>query len=258
MKKRTLSRLLAAFLAVMLMAQSLCLTAFAEETTLEATPEAVTETEPVNEAVINEPEVEEPVVEEPVVEEPVVEEPVVEEPVVEKPVAEVPVAEVPVVEEPVAEVPETESEVVPVNIPADSSVEQVNRILTTAIFDESTETKSWEYHCQGKTSLGIPGNPSWGSIEGFTSEVITTTLFGKKHTTTYTHLALAANKDGNYQVRVAGNIDTVYTIEKSAKLQGSITLHESPSAALNSADLKSAIFSAVVESSTPAGLTADA
>ena len=61
MKKRTLSRLLAAFLAVMLMAQSLCLTAFAEETTLEATPEAVTETEPVNEAVINEPEVEEPV-----------------------------------------------------------------------------------------------------------------------------------------------------------------------------------------------------
>lgn len=207
---------------------------------------------------INEPEVEEPKVEEPKVEEPVAEGPVAEEPVAEEPVAEKPVAEVPVVEEPVAEVPETESEVVPVNIPADSSVEQVNRILTTAIFDESTETKSWEYHCQGKTSLGIPGNPSWGSIEGFTSEVITTTLFGKKHTTTYTHLALAANKDGNYQVRVAGNIDTVYTIEKSAKLQGSITLHESPSAALNSADLKSAIFSAVVESSTPAGLTADA
>ena len=207
---------------------------------------------------INEPEVEEPKVEEPVAEEPVAEEPVAEEPVAEGLVAEEPVAEEPVAEEPVAEVPETESEVVPVNIPADSSVEQVNRILTTAIFDESTETKSWEYHCQGKTSLGIPGNPSWGSIEGFTSEVITTTLFGKKHTTTYTHLALAANKDGNYQVRVAGNIDTVYTIEKSAKLQGSITLHESPSAALNSADLKSAIFSAVVESSTPAGLTADA
>ena len=263
MKKRTLSRLLAAFLAVMLMAQSLCLTAFAEETTLEATPEAVTETEPVNETVINEPEVEEPEVEEPEVEEPKVEEleveePKVEEPKVEEPVAEGPVVEEPVAEEPVVEEPETESEVVPVNIPADSSVEQVNRILTTAILGESTETKNWEYHCQGKTSLGIPGNASWGSIEGFTSEVITTTLFGKKHTTTYTHLALAANKDGNYQVRVAGNIDTVYTIEKSAKLQGSITLHESPSAALNSADLKSAIFSAVVAASTPAGLTADA
>lgn len=238
------------------MAQSLCLTAFAEEATLEATPEAVTETEPVNETVINEPEVEEPEVEEPVVEEPVVEEPVAEEPVAEEPVVEEPVAEEPVAEklvaeEPVAEEPETESEVVPVNIPADSSVEQVNRILTTAIFDESTETKSWEYHCQGKTSLGIPGNPSWGPIEGFKSET------GKYIKTTYTHAALANNEDGNYQVRVAGNTDAVYTIEKSAKLQGSITLHESPSAALNSADLKSAIFSAVVAASTPAGLTAD-
>lgn len=223
MKKRTLSRLLAAFLAVMLLAQSLCLTAFAEETTLEATPEAVTETEPVNETVINEPEVEEPVVEEPVAEEPVA-------------------------EEPVAEDPETESKVIPVNIPADSSVEQVNRILTTAILGESTETKNWEYHCKGKTSLGIPGNASWGSIKGFTST---------KKPFTYTHPALAKNDDGVYKVRVADNTDAEYTIEKSAKLQGFITLHKSPSAALNSADLKSAIFSAVVESSTPAGLTAD-
>jgi len=193
--------------------------------------------------VINEPEVEEPKVEEPKVEEPVAEGPVAEEPVVEEPV----------VEEPVAEEPETESEVIPVNIPADSSVEQVNRILTTAILGESTETKNWEYHCKGKTpSLGIPGNASWGTVAGFTSE--TSKLFV---TTTYTHPALAKNDDGVYNVRVAGNIDTVYTIEKSAKLQGSITLHESPSAALNSADLKSAIFSAVVASSTPAELTAN-
>lgn len=245
MKKRTLSRLLAAFLAVMLLAQSLCLTAFAEETTLEATPEAVTETEPVNETVINEPEVEEPKVEEPVVEEPVVEEPVAEEPVVEEPVVEEPV-----VEEPVAEDPETESKVIPVNIPADSSVEQVNRILTTAILGENTDTKSWEYHCKGKPPVGFPGNASWGSIEGFTS--VTGTIIK----TTYTHPALAKNDDGVYKVRVAGAADTVYTIEKSAKLQGSITLHESPSAALNSEDLNSAIFSAVVASSTPAGLTA--
>ena len=228
MKKRTLSRLLAAFLAVMLLAQSLCLTAFAEETTLGATPEAVAETEPVNETVINEIEVEEPKVEEPVAEEPVAEEPVAEEPV--------------------AEEPETKSEVIPVNIPADSSVEQVNRILTTAIFDESTETKSWEYHCKGKPPVGFPGNASWGSIEGFTST---------KKPFTYTHPALAKNDDGVYNVRVADNTDAVYTIEKSAKLQGSITLHENPSAALNSADLKSAIFNAVVKSSTPAGLTAD-
>ena len=242
MKKRTLSRLLAAFLAVMLMAQSLCLTAFAEETTLEAASEAVTETEPINETVINETVINEPEVEEPVVEEPEVEEPEVEEPVVEEPVAE----------EPVVEEPETKSEVIPVNIPADSNVEQVNRILTTAILGEITETKNWEYHCKGKTpSLGIPGNASWGSIGGFTS------VTGNIIKTTYTHPALAKNDDGVYKVRVAGNIDTVYTIEKSAKLQGSITLHESPSAALNSADLKSAIFSAVVASSTPAELTAN-
>ena len=241
MKKRILSRLLAAFLAVMLLAQSLCLTAFAEETTLEAMPEAVTKTEPVNEAVINEPEVEEPVAEEPVAEEPVVEEPVAEEPVAEEPVAE----------EPEVEEPETKSEVIPVNIPTDSSVDEVNRILTTAILGEDTETKSWEYHCKGKTpSFGIPGNDSWGPIEGFTST---------KRPFTYTHPALAKNDDGVYKVRVAGNTDAVvYTIEKSAKLQGSIKLHESPSAALNSENLKRAIFDAVVESSTPAGLTADA
>lgn len=255
MKKRTLSRLLAAFLAVMLLAQSLCLTAFAEETTLEATPEAVAETEPVNETVINEPKVEEPKVEDPKVEEPKVEEPVAEEPVAEEPVAEEPVVEEPEVEEPVAEDPETKSEVIPVNIPADSDASTVNRILTKALLgeDAASDTK-WEYECIGYSKL--LKNTAWGSIEGFTSEVITT-VFSKKYTTTYTHPALAKNDDGVYKVRVADNTDAVYTIEKSAKLQGSITLHENPSAALNSADLKSAIFNAVVKSSTPAGLTAD-
>ena len=246
MRKRTLSRLLAAFLAVMLLAQSLCLTALAEETTPEATPEAVTETEPeiepVNEAVMEEPVVEEPVAEEPAVEEPVAEEPVAEEPVVEEPE----------VEETVAEEPETKSEFISVNIPAGSSVDEVKRILTTAILGESTETTNWEYYCKGKTtSLGIPGNDSWGSIGGFT------TVTGKHVKTTYTHPALANNDDGVYKVRVAGNPDTVYTIEKSAKLQGSITLHENPSAALNSEDLESAIFKAVVAASTPELTAAD-
>ena len=263
MKKRTLSRLLAAFLAVMLLAQSLCLTAFAEEPTLQATPEAVTETEPeiepVNETVMEEPEVEEPKVEEPEVEEPKVEEPVVEEPVVEEPVAEEPVAEEPVAEEPVAEEPEfeepeTESEVISVNIPADSDPDTVNSILTMALLGENaaSDTK-WEYKCIGYSKL--LKNTAWGSIEGFTSEVITTVI-GIKHTTTYTHPALAKNDDGVYKVRVADNTGAEYTIVKSAKLQGFITLHESPSAALNSADLKRAIFDAVVKSSTPAGLTA--
>ena len=172
----------------------------------------------------------------------------INEPEVEEPVAEEPVAEEPMAEEPVAEEPEVKSEATQVLIPAGSDAAAVNSILTKALLGEDADPHTaWEYECIGYYKL--LKSTAWGSITGFTST---------KRLVTYTHAALAANKDGNYQVRVAGNIDTVYTIEKSAKLQGSITLHESPSAALNSADLKSAIFSAVVESSTPAGLTADA
>ena len=242
MKKRILSRLLAAFLAVMLMAQSLCLTAFAEETTLEATSEAVAETEPVNETVINEPEVEEPVVEEPVAEEPVAEEPVVEEPVVEEPVAE----------GPVAEEPETKSEVIPVNIPADSDAATVNGILTKALLGEDADPNTaWEYECIGYSKL--LKNTAWGSIKGFTSET------SKWHiTTTYTHAALADNEDGIYNVRVAGTTKT-FTIHKLAKPQSSIALKQGISLSMcygedgtpDIAATKEAIFAAVVESSTP-------
>ncbi len=261
MKKRTLSRLLAAFLAVMLLAQSLCLTAFAEETTLEATPEAVTETEPVNETAINEIEVEEPVVEEPVVEEPVVEEPVVEEPVVEEPVAEEPkveepVAEEPVVEEPVVEEPEVEepevnAEATQVLIPAGSDAATVNSILTKALLGEDAASDTqWEYECIGYSKL--LKNTAWGSIEGFTSET------GKYIKTTYTHAALADNKDGIYDVRVAGKTEK-FTIHKLAKLQSSIALKQDVSLSMcydqdgapDIAATKEAIFAAVVDSSMP-------
>ena len=251
MKKRILSRLLAAFLAVMLMAQSLCLTAFAEETTLEATPEAVTETEPVNETVINEPEVEEPEVEEPKVEEPVVEEPVAEEPVVEEPVAEEPVVEEPVVEEPEVEEPEVNAEATQVLIPAGSDAATVNSILTKALLgkDANPDT-TWEYECIGYSKL--LKNTAWGSIEGFKSET------GKYIKTTYTHAALADNEDGIYDVRVAGTTNT-FTIHKLAKLQSSIALKQGISLSMcydqdgtpDIAATKEAIFAAVVESSTP-------
>ena len=242
MKKRILSRLLAAFLAVMLLAQSLCLTAFAEETTLEATPGAVTETEPVNETVINEIDVEGPKVEEPVTEEPVAEEPVVEEPVAEEPVAE----------EPVAEEPETKSEVIPVNIPADSDAATVNRILTKALLGENADPNTaWEYECIGYSKL--LKNTAWGSIKGFTSET------SKWHiTTTYTHAALANNEDGIYDVRVAGKTEK-FTIHKLAKPQSSIALKQDISLSMcydqdgtpDIAATKEAIFAAVVDSSTP-------
>lgn len=236
MKKRTLSRLLAAFLAVMLMAQSLCLTAFAEETTLEATPEAVAETEPVNETVINEIEVEEPKVEEPVAEEPVVEEPVAEEPVAE---------------EPETEEPETKSEVIPVNIPAGSDADTVNSILTKALLGEDTPDTTWEYECIGYSKLRQT-NTAWGSIEGFTSKT------GKLVKTTYTHAALANNEDGIYDVRVAGTTNT-FTIHKLAKPQSSIALKQGISLSMcygqdgapDIAATKEAIFAAVVDSSTP-------
>ena len=252
MKKRILSRLLAAFLAVMLMAQSLCLTAFAEETTLEATPGAVTETEPVNETVINEIEVEEPVVEEPVVEEPVVEEPVVEEPVVEEPVVEEPVVEEPVVEEPVAEETEVNAEATQVLIPAGSDAATVNSILTKALLGEDAAPDTqWEYECIGYSKL--LKNTAWGSIKGFTSE---TRKLGIK--TTYTHAALADNKDGIYDVRVAGKTEK-FTIHKLAKLQSSIALKQGISLSMcydqdgapDIAATKEAIFAAVVDSSMP-------
>lgn len=269
MKKRTLSRLLAAFLAVMLMAQSLCLTAFAEETTPEATPEAVTETEPVNETAINEIDVEEPVVEEPVVEEPVVEEPKVEEPVVEEPkveepkveeskveepVVEEPVAEEPVAEEPVAEEPEVKAEAIQVLIPAGSDAATVNSILTEALLGETADPDTqWEYECIGYSSVFKAQNTAWGSIEGFTSE---TRKLGIK--TTYTHAALADNKDGIYDVHVAGKKEK-FTIHKLAKQQSSIALKQDISLSMfydqdgtpDIAATKEAIFAAVVESSTP-------
>lgn len=258
MKKRILSRLLAAFLAVMLMAQSLCLTAFAEETTLEAASEAVTETEPVNETAINEieveePKVEEPKVEEPVVEEPVVEKPVAEEPVVEEPVAEEPVGEEPVAEEPVVEEPVVNAKATPVLIPAGSDADTVNSILTKALLgeDAASDTK-WEYECIGYSSVFKAQNTAWGSIEGFTSET------RKVFTITYTHAALADNKDGIYDVRVAGKTEE-FTIHKLAKQQSSIALKQGISLSMcydqdgtpDIAATKEAIFAAVVDSSTP-------
>ncbi|MCI7542567.1 MAG: hypothetical protein MSB08_06020 [Subdoligranulum sp.] len=230
------------------MAQSLCLTAFAEETTLEATPEAVTETEPVNEAVINEPEVEEPVVEEPVAEEPMAEEPMAEESVAEEPMAEEPMAE-----EPMAEEPEVQSEATQVLIPAGSDAATVNSILTKALLgkDANPDT-TWEYECIGYYTQHIT-NKAWGPIAGFKSE---TRKLGIK--TTYTHAALANNEDGIYYVRVTGTTNT-FTIHKLAKLQSSIALKQDISLSMcygqdgtpDIAATKEAIFAAVVESSTP-------
>ena len=130
---------------------------------------------------------------------------------------------------------------VTVIIPAGSDKATVNQILTEALLGEVQDTVEWEYNCEGKANLLT--NEAWGSIEGFTSE--TKGFFGKP--TYYTHPALANNVDSQYKVRVAKTTGPEYTILKKAKLDAPITLAEGKEVALNTGDLKSAIFNAVVQ-----------
>ncbi|MCI6076600.1 MAG: hypothetical protein MR702_04650 [Catenibacterium mitsuokai] len=142
-------------------------------------------------------------------------------------------------------------------IPSDATVEQVTEILNKALIKnlDNVDTSSieWEYQCEGKSSIASK-NTEWGSINGFEST--------KKNflgiTTTYTHPSLAANSDGNYQVRIKGN-DTEVTVTKAAKLnsvievnQGvEVTLPYDEDANVNYAALKENIFNSVVKSSNP-------
>lgn len=146
-------------------------------------------------------------------------------------------------------------------IPAGTSASDVNRILAAALvegFDQMTTEdqdaivkKGFEYYCEGKN--GILKNTDWGSIGGFTSET------GKYIKTTYSHPALADNKDGDYKVRLAGTTAEV-TLTKAEKLSSSITLKQGATIALPYTDattvdydaLRAAILQQVVEASTPA------
>lgn len=146
-------------------------------------------------------------------------------------------------------------------IPADATTEEVQEILCEALVSNADEVDAqslvWEYKCKGELSTGLVwGNESWGSIEGFTSEIkgmFDITL------ATYNHPALANNEDGSYQVRLAGDNGDGVTLTKAAKLSSSITLNEGCSVALpynedntvNYDALRTAIFSAVVASTTP-------
>ena len=130
---------------------------------------------------------------------------------------------------------------------------ETNAILTAALIPDATETQSWEYKCEG-TSKIFTKNTAWGSVNGFESS---TKKLGI--TTTYTHAALAANTDGQYQVRVAGTTKE-YTIEKKAKLTSGIELNTGVSVALvygedgtlDAAATEDAIVRAVVKSVKPA------
>lgn len=150
-------------------------------------------------------------------------------------------------------------------IPSDATPEQVKEIL----FDKLVANKEglnpqsleWEYKCEGELSTGyVWGNESWGSIDGFTSEV---KKFGITFAT-YNHPALKENKDGDYQVRIK-DTTTEVTLTKAAKLSSSITLNEGVSVALPYDEnaqvdydaLRAAIFENVVASKTPEDLGVD-
>lgn len=110
------------------------------------------------------------------------------------------------------------------------TTDEVNHALTRALvkdFDQLSpedqqtllDSLQWEYECEGK-GKGLFGFPvtrtDWGSINGFTS-------VDKK--INYTHPALAANKDGDYKVRLAGTTAEV-TLTKAEKLSSPITLKQ--------------------------------
>lgn len=140
-------------------------------------------------------------------------------------------------------------------IPEDASLEEVEQILFDTLVankdqvdDESLE---WEYYCTGKN--GLLTNDAWGSVNGFTSEKKVVFV-----PTTFTHPALSANEDGNYQVRLVGTTAEV-TLHKVAKLSSSITLNEgctvglpyNGDASVDFDALRESIFETVVASTSP-------
>ena len=149
------------------------------------------------------------------------------------------------------------------------TTDEVNHALTRALvkdFDqlrpEDQQTlldslqSEYEFEGKGKGLFGFPvTRTDWGSINGFTS-------VDKK--INYTHPALAANKDGDYKVRLAGTTAEV-TLTKAEKLSSSITLKEGVSVKLPYKEdgtldfdaLRAAILQQVVDEGTTPSLTTE-
>lgn len=142
--------------------------------------------------------------------------------------------------------------------------DEVNHALTRALvkdFDQLSpedqqtllDSLQWEYECEGKSKTGAIKNTAWGTIDGFT----TTKRVGWTNYTC-THPSLKDNKNGSYQVRVAGTTAEV-TLTKAEKLSSSITLKQGASVKLPYKEdgtldfdaLRENIFSLVVESTKP-------
>ena len=153
-------------------------------------------------------------------------------------------------------------------IPANATEEEVKDLLCKALVANAgqvdAQSLDWEYYCEGKEDkiINPATNSAWGSVNSFTSntvKVVDYGIFGEKEIVTeYSHPALVDNKDGTYQVRLAGTTAEV-TLTKAAKHSSSITLNEGCSVALpynedatvNYDALRQSIFSTVVASATP-------
>ena len=140
-------------------------------------------------------------------------------------------------------------------IPADTNADQLKQILGKALVANADQVDinslEWEYYCTGKS--GLSKNSAWGSVEGFTSSTKKIGIV-----TTYTHPSLAANTDGNYQVRLKGTTTEV-TLTKAQKLTSAISTKEGTNVNLvynedgsvNYDAVRQNIFDTVVESTTP-------
>ncbi|EGJ47830.2 hypothetical protein HMPREF0866_00780 [Ruminococcaceae bacterium D16] len=132
-------------------------------------------------------------------------------------------------------------------IPADADEAAVKQALFDALVVNKDgvdpQSLNWEYQCYG--TKGYVGIKDWVSINGKAD------WFGS-------YLALSANKDGNYPIRLE-NTKNAVTLTKATKLSSSITLTEGISVALPYNDnaqvdyntLRQNIFNAVVASTNP-------
>lgn len=142
-------------------------------------------------------------------------------------------------------------------IPANADLNQVKDILGKTLVENADQVDlrslEWEYYCEGKTVIETSGNPSWGSIEGFTSSKKVWGIL-----TTYTHPSLAANTDGTYKVRLKGTTTEV-TLTKTQKLTSAISTKDNTNVnlvynedgSINYDAVRQNIFNTVVESTTP-------
>ncbi len=155
-------------------------------------------------------------------------------------------------------------------IPAGTSNEDVNRILAAALVEGFAQMtadeqkaildKGFEYQCHFTNGKLQSAKSYWGTVAGGTTKK---EGLGKL-SVEYTCPALAANKDGDYKVRLAGTTQEV-TLTKAEKLSSSITLKEGVSVklpynedgTLNADALRAAILQQVVDEGTTPSLTAE-